>query len=61
MTITTDALDREYRTVHDDVTLLADYGLVFVVEDGRGRSIKATVPPLRTDPPRRRTHRERVG
>ena len=30
-------LDRDYRTVHDDVTLLADYGLLFVVEDGQSR------------------------
>lgn len=28
-------LDRDYRTVHDDVSLLADYGLIFVVEEGR--------------------------
>jgi predicted transcriptional regulator len=32
-----DALDRDYRTVHDDVTLLADYGLVFVVEEGQAK------------------------
>ena len=31
------AIDRAYRTVHDDVTLLADYGLLFVVEDGQSR------------------------
>jgi predicted transcriptional regulator len=30
-------LDRDYSTVHDDVTLLADYGLLFVVEDGQSR------------------------
>jgi len=28
-----EALDRDYKTVHDDVTLLADYGIVFIVED----------------------------
>ena len=28
-----DALDRDYRTVHDDVTMLADVGLVFLVEE----------------------------
>jgi predicted transcriptional regulator len=28
-------LDRDYRTVHDDVTLLAEYGLLYVVEEGR--------------------------
>jgi predicted transcriptional regulator len=28
-------LDRDYRSVHDDVTLLDDYGLLFVVEDGQ--------------------------
>lgn len=30
-------LDRDYRTVHDDVSLLADHGLVFIVEDGRAK------------------------
>ncbi|WP_254547231.1 HVO_A0114 family putative DNA-binding protein [Halomarina pelagica] len=30
-------LDRDYRTVHDDVTLLADYGLVFVVDEGQSK------------------------
>ncbi|OYR55213.1 HVO_A0114 family putative DNA-binding protein [Halorubrum halodurans] len=28
-----ETLERDYRTVHDDVTLLADYGIVFIVED----------------------------
>ncbi|QUO46839.1 MULTISPECIES: hypothetical protein [Halorubrum] len=28
-----ETLDRSYKTVHDDVTLLADYGIVFLVED----------------------------
>ena len=32
-----DALDRDYRTVHDDVSLLADYGLLFIVEDGQAK------------------------
>jgi predicted transcriptional regulator len=32
-----EALDRDYRAVHEDVTLLADYGLVFVVEDGQSK------------------------
>lgn len=32
-----EALDRDYRTVHDDVSLLADYGLLFVVEEGQAR------------------------
>ena len=30
-------LERDYRTVHDDVTLLADYGLVFVVDEGQSK------------------------
>lgn len=30
-------LDRDYRTVHDDVSLLADYGLLFVVEEGQAK------------------------
>ncbi|PSQ40974.1 hypothetical protein BRD10_01315 [Halobacteriales archaeon SW_12_71_31] len=32
-----EALDRDYRTVHDDVSLLARHGLLFVVEDGRSK------------------------
>ena len=31
------ALDRNYRTVHEDVTLLADCGLVFVIEAGQAK------------------------
>lgn len=30
-------LDRNYRTVHDDVSMLADYGLLFIVEDGQSK------------------------
>ena len=30
-------LDRDYRTVHDDVTLLADYGLLFIVNEGQSK------------------------
>jgi len=30
-----ETLDRDYRTVHDDVSLLADHGLLFIVEDGQ--------------------------
>lgn len=33
----TEALDRDYHTVHDDVTLLSDYGLVFIVEEGQSK------------------------
>ena len=29
-----ETLGRDYRPVHDDVTRLADYGLVFIIEDG---------------------------
>lgn len=32
-----DILDRDYRPVHDDVTRLEDYGLVFIVQDGRSK------------------------
>jgi predicted transcriptional regulator len=32
-----DDLDRDYRPVHDDVTVLDQYGLVFVVEEGRAK------------------------
>lgn len=30
-------LDRDYRTVHDDVSLLSDYGLLFIVEEGQSK------------------------
>lgn len=30
-------LDRDYRTVHDDVTLLADFGVVFIVDEGQAK------------------------
>lgn len=30
-------LDRDYRTVHDNVTLLEDYGLLFVVDEGQSK------------------------
>ena len=30
-------LNRDYRTVHDDVSLLADYGLLFIVEEGQSK------------------------
>lgn len=32
-----ETLDRDYRTVHDDVSLLSDYGLLSVVEEGRSK------------------------
>lgn len=32
-----ETLGRDYRTVHDDVSLLADHGLLFIVEDGRAK------------------------
>lgn len=34
ITALADDLERDYRSVHDDVTLLADYGLLYVVDDG---------------------------
>lgn len=37
ITALADSLDRDYRAVHDDVTLLADYGLVFVIEEGQSK------------------------
>jgi len=37
ITALAEALDRDYRSVHEDVTLLADYGLVFIVEEGRSK------------------------
>jgi len=32
-----EVLDRDYRTVHDDVSLLADYGLVFMIDAGQAK------------------------
>jgi predicted transcriptional regulator len=32
-----ESLNRSPRTVHDDVSLLADYGLVFIVEEGQSK------------------------
>lgn len=32
-----DDLGRDYRSVHDDVSLLADDGLVFIIEDGQAK------------------------
>ncbi len=32
-----DRLDRDYRVVHDDVSLLSDHGLLYVVEEGRSK------------------------
>lgn len=37
ITALADALDRDYRSVHDDVTLLDSYGVIFVVEEGRAK------------------------
>lgn len=30
-------LGRDYRTVHDDITLLADYGMLFMIEEGQSK------------------------
>lgn len=30
-------LSRDYRPVHDDVSLLAEYGILFIVEDGQSK------------------------
>lgn len=32
-----DVLGRDYRAVHDDVTLLETYGLLFIVDEGRSK------------------------
>lgn len=32
-----ETLDRDYRTVHDDVSLLSEHGLLFVVDDGQSK------------------------
>jgi predicted transcriptional regulator len=37
ITALAERLDRDYRTVHDDVSLLAEYGLLFLVEEGRSK------------------------
>jgi predicted transcriptional regulator len=37
ITALAETLDRDYRAVHDDVTLLAEYGLLFLVEEGQSK------------------------
>jgi predicted transcriptional regulator len=37
ITALAEILDRDYRTVHDDISLLAGHGLLFIVEDGRAK------------------------
>jgi len=37
ITALADDLDRDYHTVHDDVSLLADDGLLFIIEDGQSK------------------------
>ena len=37
ITALSETLDRDYRPVHDDVTLLADYGLLFVVDEQQSK------------------------
>lgn len=32
-----ETLGRDYRPVHDDVTLLANYGLVFIIDEGQSK------------------------
>lgn len=32
-----ETLERDYRTVHDDVTLLDEYGLLFIVDEGQSK------------------------
>mgnify|MGYP002761304239 CR=1 FL=1 len=32
-----DDLDRDYSTVHDDVSLLAEHGMLFIVDDGQSK------------------------
>jgi len=37
ITALSNTLNRDYRPVHDDVTLLADYGLLFVIDAGQSK------------------------
>lgn len=37
ITALAEELDRDYRTVHDDVSLLADHGLLFIIDEGRSK------------------------
>lgn len=37
ITALAESLERDYRAVHDDVTMLADYGLLFVIEEGQSK------------------------
>lgn len=37
ITAVANELERDYRTVHDDVSLLADHGLLFIIDDGQSK------------------------
>ncbi|WP_449404912.1 HVO_A0114 family putative DNA-binding protein [Halococcus sediminicola] len=43
-----DTLDRDYRLVHDDVGVLDQYGLIFVVNEGQTK--RSYVPYQRVHP-----------
>jgi Predicted transcriptional regulator len=38
ISVLADELNRDYRTVHGDVSLLADYGLLFVFDEGQSKT-----------------------
>jgi len=37
ITAVANELERDYRTVHDDVSLLADRGLLFIIDEGKSK------------------------
>ena len=37
ITAVANELERDYRTVHDDVSLLADHGLLFIIDEGKSK------------------------
>jgi predicted transcriptional regulator len=37
ITAVANELERDYRPVHDDVSLLADHGLLFIVDEGQSK------------------------
>ena len=37
ITAVANELERDYRTVHDDVSLLADHGLLFIIDEGQSK------------------------
>jgi Predicted transcriptional regulator len=39
ITAVANELERDYRTVHDDVSLLTDHGLLFIIDEGQSKRL----------------------